>query len=258
MAYRNIAVNNNDELDISSTEFIYQIKNYYVPTFTNNTILCRVVKSGQYVYNAEQLFTFASYGTSGTDYSLTITPASNQAAVLDNLALPLSVKLFDHNGDQITDVSINLTFKDKVYNGIHESDPVIVGGVAPNVLVSRLASDKTYGYAVLKASTTIPITYNADGSVANNSPTLSDPDTLVDGATDAAAAEVITKNITLEAYYPIPWSAGNYYIEGASTVVYDSLGSNPSYYPDPYVLYDMDTNIKVENQEWSINCFPKT
>ena len=85
MAYKNIVAESDADL-VTATEFIYQIKNYFVPTFTNNTIYCRVVKSGT-PFDAEQLFTFASLGTNGTDYSLTITPATNQAAVKNNEAL---------------------------------------------------------------------------------------------------------------------------------------------------------------------------
>ena len=258
MAYRDITTTQSGELDVSSTEFIYQIKQYYVPTFTNNTIYCKVVKQKQ-SFETSQLFTFASLGTNGTDYSLTITPATNQAAVKNNEALQLQVKLFDHNGDQIFTTPIDVDLMDQAYNGTGSSPaaPVIVGGAAPNILVSRLQAGSQYGYSVLKATATVDLSYETDGQIASNDPILNNAGTALsenNNSTDTAARK--TRTVTLESYYPIPWSAGNYYIEGASTIVYDSLGQHPSYYTDPFVLYRMDTNERVANQSWSIKCYP--
>jgi hypothetical protein len=34
---------------------------------------------------------------------------------------------------------------------------------------------------------------------------------------------------------------GNYFIEGPSVVVYDSMGANPSYYKNPFKIFDATT-----------------
>jgi len=46
MAWKKIEANDldPDTVKVESTEFFYQIKDYYIPSFTNNTIKCRVVK----------------------------------------------------------------------------------------------------------------------------------------------------------------------------------------------------------------------
>ena len=277
MAWRTIDMDEREQLVVESTEFIYQIKKYYVPTFTNNTIKCKVVKRSQYVYEAEQLFTFASLGSNGTDYSLTITPASNQAAVMNSQVLPLYVRLFDHNGDEVTDImSGNMDFElyGKSYNGYLESPPINAAGGVPYAFITRVAATNAsdepndYGYAVLHATANVEIVYNKEDIVANNEPTvsISDYETLAGTKTDEQVSDdPIKKTITLEAYYPIPWCADpdnmhpqGYYIEGASVIVYDSFGSNPTYYSDPFVLYDMATNAKIANQVWSIQCYPST
>jgi hypothetical protein len=59
-------------------------------------ICCKVVKD-DITYEAEISFAFASYGTSGTDYTLVITPSGRQAAVTSDAPLLLDVMLF--NGD---------------------------------------------------------------------------------------------------------------------------------------------------------------
>lgn len=298
MAWRTIDTDERDELIAATTEFIYQIKDYYVPTFTNNTIKCKVVKRSQYVYEAEQLFTFASLGTSGTDYSLTITPASNQAAVMDSQSLPLYVRLFDYNGDDITDIStgnMEVEIYGDAYNNYQQKSPIIVGPNIPNVYVTRLEPGQDYGYAVIHATATVEVTYTKDTAVANNQPMINGGadgyrtytqsqydayvsqngtpppwkvgDMVMTGVADSNnnATVPASKTITLESYYPIPWCADpdsehpqGYYIEGASVVVYDSNGQDPKYYSDPFVLYDMATNQKVLGQEWSIKCYPAT
>ena len=275
MAWRTIDTDDRDELIAATTEFIYQIKDYYVPTFTNNTIKCKVVKRSQYVYEAEQLFTFASLGTSGTDYSLTITPASNQAAVMDSQSLPLYVRLFDYNGDDITDISagnIEVEIYGDAYNNYQQKPPIIISPNVPYVHVTRLEPEQDYGYAVIHAKATVEVTYTKDTVVANNEPKVSTNDyqTLVGTKTDDEADAPVSKTIVLESYYPVPWCKDpevvantlnypqGYYIEGASVVVYNSNGQDPKYYSDPFVLYDMATNQRVPDQEWSIKCYPAT
>ncbi len=107
MFYKDITSYINDEgedkLDVESTEFSYYIKDYYLPTATNNVIKCKVVRNDTTVYEAEQMFIFSSYGTSGTDYSLVITPSGFQSAVQDFKPLELSLGLYDHNGDLMED-----------------------------------------------------------------------------------------------------------------------------------------------------------
>jgi hypothetical protein len=66
----------------------------------------------------------------------------------------------------------------------------------------------------------------------------------------------------LSTLYPIAWSAGAwseenqysraFYIEGTTTVVYDSYGTNPDYYKDPYKIFWNDTNSEVTNVTWRI------
>ena len=63
------------------------------------------------------------------------------------------------------------------------------------------------------------------------------------------ANKTASRNATLTSYYPIPYSAGNYYIEGATTIVYDSMGSNPSYYKDPYKIFTCNTNENLADKK---------
>jgi hypothetical protein len=63
-----------DEIEENKLTFIYRIKSYYEHFNTQNTILCKIITADEYEYEAELPITFSSYGTSGTNYTLSIRP----------------------------------------------------------------------------------------------------------------------------------------------------------------------------------------
>jgi hypothetical protein len=89
---------------INDLTFSYRIKNYYVPTASQNTIYCEVVKNNN-IYKAEITMNFASFGTSGTDYSLVVSPIGKQAAITPSNtgddAWALKVALYDNKNEEI-------------------------------------------------------------------------------------------------------------------------------------------------------------
>jgi hypothetical protein len=60
-----------NEIPITNRDlgFSYLINNCYSSTYTNNTIYCKIVK-GSWEYETYMPFSFSSYGTNGTDYTL--------------------------------------------------------------------------------------------------------------------------------------------------------------------------------------------
>lgn len=232
MIWRNIesmTENGVEVLNAVTTEFFYYIKEWYVPSFTNNTIYCKVVKSNKYSYEAEQYFTFTSYGTSGTDYSLCITPAGRQCAVRDDTPLHLKVEVYDTNGQIMPEetAKVNISW---YKNFGSPAAALIYTGRAPDIYVQKLPNT-TYIYGVLQAQTTITLSYEEDTITSSSSHTTPTNDLLNTNGSRK------TRNVNLIAYYPIAWAADDYYIEGATTVVYDSLGSSPAYYEGYYKLF---------------------
>ena len=88
--------------------FSYRIKDYYMASATQNHILCKVVKD-EYEYDGRIDFTFSSFGTSGTDYTLKISPVGNQSAVLPNKGLQFTFDLYDYN-NALIDYSSNTSW----------------------------------------------------------------------------------------------------------------------------------------------------
>jgi hypothetical protein len=72
-------------------------------------------------------------------------------------------------------------------------------------------------------------------------------------ATETSESRIVDL-ITL---YPVPWSNGEgYFIEGATTIVYNSAGGDPVYYKDPYKLFSQETNKEFsEDVVWNISYY---
>ena len=228
----------------SDLNFIYKIKDYYVSTANRNGILCVVQKDG-YTFETEVIFTFTSFGTSGTDYTLTVTPATAQNSILADKPLSLNIALYDYKNDKIpiadTLLAENGASEFKVEwegpSGYYDASEIIYGEdnqvTGVNVIMPtppETKEDKVFG--IMKVSATCPIEYQN---------TLID-DEEVDENDENQIDKTKIRDVKLTTFYPIPYSAGDYYIEGATTVTYDNSGSNPSYYKDPYKIFKINTN----------------
>lgn len=220
--YENLMVQIKEAL-ARDTQFCYRINDYYVPSFSNNIISCEVVTDAK-TYSAEKVFSFASYGTSGTDYTLVITPVGRQAAVTPTSGLTLKVMLFNHDNEMIE----------------FSSEPqlsVLCGSASwTKELDAALVEENTYQYyivssndqhqGILQVDVDVPYTNNVNGTA------------------------------TLTAYYPIPWAADEeYYMQGGSMVVYNSSGTNPKYYKDEYDLFTQEYGQDKPAANWRVEYY---
>ena len=78
------AENESEERREIARTFKYRIKDYYNPSFNNNKVILKIVDKNGHSYSTSKYFTFSSYGTSGTDYTLFIENALNKKASLYN------------------------------------------------------------------------------------------------------------------------------------------------------------------------------
>jgi hypothetical protein len=56
---------------------------------------------GVWTYTAEISFTFSTFGTSGTEYTLMVKPAGLRTAITAKDDLDLTIKLFNYNNEEI-------------------------------------------------------------------------------------------------------------------------------------------------------------
>jgi hypothetical protein len=59
--------------------------------------------------------------------------------------------------------------------------------------------------------------------------------------------------VDLKSYYPLSYATDNYFIEGATTIVYNDAGTSPVYYKDPYKVYNWSNKEIVQTSNWVID-----
>ena len=224
------------EINSDDRCFIYRIKDYYSQTFTNNTIQCRIVKSNSYDYTTDISFVFSSFGTSGTDYTLVVSPQGEKPAV-DADGLTLGVALYDYNNERkfILDSA----------PAIDNMDPYLMlpigcegpSGYGISTGEYKIGKDE-YGVETLLVSKVTDCYYGVLKAVV---PYMVDE---------------LNQIVNLITYCPIPYTAGNYYIEGPSVVVYESDGNKPTYYKNPFKIFyrtsDEENEIVADTERTNV------
>ena len=232
--YKMIGINESEDSEIQTlketdTLFPYHIKNYYQQTATQNTILCVVEKNG-IKYQTSYTFKFSAYGNSGTDYTLMLTPDPERPMVINsennNIPLSINIELYDHNKKKIK---------------LPENQSTSVSWFGPTGYKSNDDYKKNNEIRLIKDSNDIYAGI------------------LECSIKDVEIEQLNNKKITLTSYLPIAYgNTENLYIEGATSITYDSNGSNPQYYNNPYVLYSKLTNEPLNDITWSlIYYYPK-
>lgn len=214
------------EINDRDRYFIYRIKDYYSQSFTNNTIYCRVVKPNYYDCNTAISFIFSSFGTSGTDYTLVISPNTAKAAadgvLEDGANLPLGLALYDYDNNRI-----KILDSDPADGNL---DPYLasldwIGPTGYNA--AEVYNSDVNGYGVERINITLK---ESDGPLQKHYNGILQ-------ATVPYPIDELGKVINLVSIYAIPYTAGDYYIEGPGIIVYDSNGVNPTYYKNPYKIF---------------------
>lgn len=194
--------------------FYYRIKDYYVQSATQNHIKCKIVTPDEYSYDATIYFGFSSFGTSGTDYTLHITPIGEQSAVLPdpNKPLQLKVSLYDYNNELVENPNFSVVLTPGDNYHWEKQNNIIKVYKTPN-------KDNYYGIIIVSTKVSL------------------DNGQLVD----------------LKSYYPLAYATDNYFIEGATSIVYNDAGTSPVYYKDPYKVYSWENKEQILNVNWEIN-----
>lgn len=226
------------EIEDRDRYFIYRIKDYYSQSFTNNTIYCRVVKPNYYDCNAEISLIFSSFGTSGTDYTLVISPNTAKAAadgvLEDGANLPLGLALYDYDNKRI-----------KILDSapaVDNPDPYLASleWIGPTGYhAAPVYNSDADGYGVERINITLK---------ENQGPLQKYYNGILKAIVPYPIDE-LGEIINLVSIYTVPYTAGNYYIEGPGIVVYNSDGVNPTYYKNPYKIFrrkeEIDANGNV-------------
>ncbi len=244
---RTLTGDDEGHLNSSDRYFTYRIKDYYSPTFSNNTIICKIRKpDSEEWFTTDITFTFSSYGTSGTDYTLVISPAGTAAAAGPK-GLVVDISFYDYNNVEqplyknSTDITTGSAWLESVeWEGL-STDP---DNITPTPVESENLDETDTSAKDENIISQYQIVYN--GALNCYYRVLKATAGFdVDDSDKTRIIELIT-------YYPVPFTTGDYYAEGASFIIYDSYGANPSYYKGPFKLYSARTNEEITDVTWSI------
>ena len=219
----------NEHYIINEKILRYKIRNLYNEQYTRNTIKCKVVYNGQTYENSIGL-TFGVAGTAGSDYTFVIEADKDAFTIGKDTEIVLTAKLYDYNNEVIdlTDETIKWSWLDKTSpKALMIPDTGLLGNKITLPIKDNL-KEEDYYYNILKASLNVEVTWEPRENENTPEP----------------------RNIIMEAFYTIPFrSKSTYYISGATEVVYNDAGSNPTYSKDKYQLYG-DEDI-LEGLVWS-------
>ncbi len=220
--------------------FFYKIKPYYESSAQNNTILVHAYVPNKKEPTAGEItFTFGTFGNNGTKYTLAITPATTQIAVLPYATdeepgdLPLNITLYNANNEKL-DMTTDA-------NGEYHNLAVdwwAASAAAPNFANLAMIDDHYSVFVQGIQSQNYDINRYIGIAKAN-----------------VSYKEQGERIITLTALHSIPYSSNcDYYISGPTSIIYNSQGTVSRLSEEPYCLYEhtMKGDIKVENQVWSI------
>ena len=242
--------------------FSYKIKDYYEQGAHNNTIdACVYLAESGSRLTGEKTFTFSTFGTNGTKYTLTMSPKGRQIATVSRIdgeslvidPLELSLILRNAAGEKVSITnsllsSGSFTDEQKGYNlKIEWLTPEIDTYVMEQELIDgvvelEVAADESEDVrdcvaGILKAS------------VAFNLPAVEDAERVVD----------------LTTLYSIPYAKDvDYYIQGPMSIIYDSSGTVSHMSGDAFRLYQkvidgIDVaDIAPDDQIWSLEHYDKS
>lgn len=209
--------------DDDSKKFYYKIKNTFNQDATNNTIMCGIDGEAWTVDQtlATKTFTFGTFGSNGTEYSIQVTPSRTITAGANS------------NKADIVKTVLNIS----LHNGTGEEQEFsrpIFSWVGPTCCMEE---------------STVKDDYDGKGYIATFVSTIENKSDL-SKYFSILKIEIELDSVRLESYYPIPYVSkinnASYELDGSTSIIYNSYGGvDPNYCVDPYSLYKVQNNSKT-------------
>jgi hypothetical protein len=255
-----------------SVKQTYKIKKYYQQSATNNTIHC-IVNKNAFDYKASATLNFGHHGSNGSDTTLilqmrefttnndgSIQPGNLLSALTPGKTALIEARLFNYKNEEVpinnvtwdmwaANTKNNIQLQGEVtytetIRALTEVDGEEVEGAVDisiycqKVSASEISGDITYEYFmhnILEAK----VKYGTAEFGGQATPGYDMENVGTDGqGTEIAPKEPQTRDVVLSAYYPIGFTTNSemFWAEVPTQVVYDSSGSNPSYFKDSFKI----------------------
>ena len=190
----------------------FRIKDYYLNSANNNMIFCEVVRN-RLTYSASTILLFGPAGSNGTKATLKVRILQdgkevNAITISDkqDSRVEFKVELYDYNNSLVNNINPEFGWFS------HGAVSLIVDATAGVINIGTPHSLWKYAGFILKTS-------------------------------------VPWQGITLESLTPIAFKTSQdsfAALEGTTHIVYDSSGAKPSFYKEPYKLYDINYNLQTD------------
>ena len=242
--------------------FYYKIKPMLEKDATNNTILVKAYLEGmEDPVEGEITMTFSTFGSNGTKYTLSVVPSGSQVSIMENKPLQLKVGLRDYNNREIDIVDARQAVGgDKAYGF-----EIVDWERSPNAfMVSETIYDDTNTYIKgLKISINKSKKWDTTRpyfGVMNAKVTYYIANEIEEDEEKEVTNYDKSKTVTLNTLVPLTYASGNYYMSGATTIVYNNQGTVSYMSEDEYLLYQVNQKGRtpIANQVWSIEYYDNT
>lgn len=236
--------------NLDDLKFFYKIKSHYSNKGMNDCLSC-LVETNNETFEASLNVSFGTQGSLGADYNFIIDPADKQSAVCIDKPLQVDIELYDYDNKQIPIYEYNLSGSDgDAYLATSTTDKSYIEWIGPSntyqLHLKENASNAIIGGEIsCNSSSDLVGAILALKASFKNSGTESKPDQEV---TDNYKK---TKLSNLTTFYSVPYATGDFYIEGATSVIYDNNGGNPDYYKSPYKIFESN-GVEIGNVIWEI------
>ena len=214
----------NTQKDFDQLIFPYKIKDSYTSTIAqNNIIKCQIISNDGGISEGNIGFTFSTFGSNGTDYTLVVKPKDILLNTKkNNQIFPLKVEVYGKDGEEKDISKISTFWVNPNGNSSHTKTAYTANVVEGNV-IEISDNGNSYKCGILKI----------EAEISDNG-----------------------KKIVLDTLYAIPWSYGEkkdfYQLSGPIGIVYNSQGILMNYDKTPYAL--LKDNSLLENISFKINC----
>ena len=255
----------NGEADgVDNRDFWYLIKPWYEKTASNNSIRCEFVKTAEDdSVRGEQIFKFGIAGTSGTRYTLSVVSDNLQPSTTPSKSLPLTITLRDLDNNILSlPQNVSIEWQCCGWGSSDDSEQIPL-----NRWIVNQNETKTEAYVeapkdwfgIIEASTQV----NLRGTHIDQGIGETNIQENADGS--------IVRTIELTTLYDIPFASGDFFIQGPTQIIYNSLGTldNTSVFGVPYKLFkrlnDIDDEgkiiysrgVEIPDIKWVVNYYKK-
>lgn len=222
---------------------LYRIKDTYLSSFGNNTIICNIYKNNQ-KFTQSITPTFGVQGTSGTDYTLTVNFAPRnlyngvvlkQAAegiAIENLEdLKIETHLFDYENKEIENANIELSCNTNGFTINRET----------NMLSLKSGKYEDLFGSIITAEASIILEEREENTEEEGAEETENILTASEG-----------REVKIKAYLPIALFTSSEYLgyEGSPEIIYNPSGTDPIYYKNQFKVNGL---TDTENIIWKID-----